>query len=76
LTYDLFEYQSVEHWKKFFADHKTYRKVGRVSHPPIDPESPIPEHCNPKTQGDSNPRKQTKEQGSHPAPKQGKHEEL
>lgn len=37
--------QSVRHWKRFFADHKTYFKVGRVIHPPIDPESPIPEPC-------------------------------
>ena len=40
--------QSVENWKKFFADHKTYFKVGRVLHPPVDPQSPVPEHCNPK----------------------------
>ncbi|KAI6105399.1 cytochrome b5-like heme/steroid binding domain-containing protein [Pisolithus sp. B1] len=39
--------QSVRHWKRFFADHKTYFKVGRVLHPPIDPESPIPEPCDP-----------------------------
>lgn len=40
--------QGVNHWKGFFKDHKTYHKVGRVQHPPIDPASPIPEHCNPK----------------------------
>ena len=40
--------QSLEHWKKFFADSKKYRKVGRVLHEPIDPISPIPEHCDPK----------------------------
>lgn len=39
--------QSVRHWKRFFADHKTYFKVGRVLHPPIDPESAIPEPCEP-----------------------------
>jgi len=44
------EYQGVQHWKKFFADHKDYTKVGRVSHPPIDPKSPIPEHCDAKKQ--------------------------
>lgn len=22
--------------------------MGRVNHPPIDPSSPIPEHCDPK----------------------------
>lgn len=41
------EQRGVEHWKKFFANHKDYRKIGRVVHPPIDPASPIPEHCNP-----------------------------
>ena len=40
--------QSVEHWKKFFRDHKSYFKVGRVNHPPIDPTSPLPPHCDPK----------------------------
>ncbi|KAH7888085.1 cytochrome b5 [Phlebopus sp. FC_14] len=42
------ELQSVEHWKKFFADHKAYFKVGKVLHPPIDPASPVPEPCDPK----------------------------
>lgn len=40
--------QGVEHWKKFYAESNKYIKVGRVSHPPIDPSSPIPEHCTPK----------------------------
>ncbi|GJJ07714.1 hypothetical protein Clacol_001919 [Clathrus columnatus] len=43
------EQRGIDHWKKFFANHKDYRKVGRVVHPPIDPASPIPEHCNPDT---------------------------
>jgi len=42
------ELQGVNHWKKFYAESKKYIKVGRVSHPPIDPASPIPEHCDPK----------------------------
>ncbi|KAI0296072.1 cytochrome b5-like heme/steroid binding domain-containing protein [Multifurca ochricompacta] len=42
------EIQSVEHWKKFFSEHKSYFKVGRVNHPPIDPMSPLPVHCDPK----------------------------
>lgn len=40
--------QGVEHWKKFFGESKKYSKVGRVSHPPIDPASDYPEHCDPK----------------------------
>ncbi|KAF8165107.1 cytochrome b5-like heme/steroid binding domain-containing protein [Crassisporium funariophilum] len=42
------ELSSLAHWKKFYAEHKDYVKVGRVNHPPIDPASPIPEHCDPK----------------------------
>ena len=42
------ELAGVEHWKKFYAEHKDYFKVGHVNHPPIDPKSPIPEHCDPK----------------------------
>ncbi|KAI0829351.1 cytochrome b5 [Trametes gibbosa] len=53
LTHDLrglseSETRGVEHWKKFFAESKKYTKIGRVSHPPIDPASPTPEHCDPK----------------------------
>jgi predicted heme/steroid binding protein len=44
------ELASVEHWKKFFAEHKDYFKVGRLSHRPIDPASPVPVHCDPKKQ--------------------------
>lgn len=47
MTY-LSQRQGLEHWKNFYSTHKKYRKVGRVSHAPIDPMSPIPEHCNPK----------------------------
>ncbi|KAH8984598.1 cytochrome b5-like heme/steroid binding domain-containing protein [Lactarius akahatsu] len=42
------ELQGVAHWKKFFSEHKSYAKVGRVNHPPIDPASPLPVHCDPK----------------------------
>ncbi|KAF8665816.1 hypothetical protein AX16_000259 [Volvariella volvacea WC 439] len=42
------EMRSINHWKQFYAEHKEYRKIGRVLHPPIDPMSPIPEHCDPK----------------------------
>ncbi|KAG6850167.1 hypothetical protein H0H93_000294 [Arthromyces matolae] len=42
------ELNSVAHWKKFYAEHKDYVKIGRVSHPPIDPSTPILEHCDPK----------------------------
>jgi len=40
--------QGVQHWKQFYAKHKDYTRVGKVLHPPIDPDSPVPEHCNPK----------------------------
>ena len=38
----------MNHWKNYFAESKKYPKVGRVLHEPIDPMSPIPEHCDPK----------------------------
>ncbi|KAI0034435.1 cytochrome b5-like heme/steroid binding domain-containing protein [Vararia minispora EC-137] len=41
------ELRSVNHWKTFFRDHKDYTRVGRVSHPTIDPASPVPEPCMP-----------------------------
>jgi hypothetical protein len=41
-------FQSLAHWKNFYAEHPDYVKVGRVNHRQIDPESPIPEHCDPK----------------------------
>jgi len=44
------ELAGVEHWKKFFAEHKSYKKVGKIVHPPIDPASPIPVHCIPEKQ--------------------------
>jgi hypothetical protein len=48
--------QSVEHWKQFFRDHKTYFKVGRVNHRPIDPTSPLPVHCDPKKDAEQKAR--------------------
>lgn len=48
--------QGVAHWKKFFNDHKSYVKVGRVNHPPIDPASPLPVHCEPKKEAEQRAR--------------------
>ncbi|KAI7877578.1 cytochrome b5, partial [Lichtheimia hyalospora FSU 10163] len=50
LTHDLrglseAQIKGVEHWKKFYANHHTYYKVGRVLHDPIDPHTPIPPPC-------------------------------
>jgi len=59
------ELSSIEHWKQFFANHKTYFKIGKVVHPPIDPASPIPEHCDPQKRQDPNPKKSTKENVMH-----------
>ncbi|KAF9224348.1 cytochrome b5 [Gyrodon lividus] len=76
------ELKSVEHWKKFFAEHKTYSKVGRVVHPPIDPQSPIPEHCDPKKAQAAHPTEHAnegnrlKEQPRPSIHSESKHEEL
>lgn len=39
------ELKGVQHWKNFFKRSDKYSYVGKVIHPPIDPTSPIPEHC-------------------------------
>jgi hypothetical protein len=38
----------MQHWKNFYRDHKDYFRVGRVTHKPIEPSSPIPVHCKDK----------------------------
>ena len=48
--------QSVAHWKRFFSEHKSYFKVGRVNHPLIDPTSPLPTHCEPKKEEEQRAR--------------------
>ncbi|GAA5959934.1 hypothetical protein JCM3765_000649 [Sporobolomyces pararoseus] len=52
LTHDLRgfnqkELATLKHWKEFYSNHAKYRKIGRVMHPPIDENSPIPEPCTP-----------------------------
>lgn len=39
------ELKSLDHWKKFFANHEKYQHIGWVQHPPIDPNTPPPVHC-------------------------------
>ncbi|KAI0662943.1 cytochrome b5 [Cubamyces menziesii] len=79
LTHDLrglseSEMRGVQHWKKFYAESKKYTKVGRVSHPPIDPASPYPEHCDPKkAQAALERERKAKE---HDDAKEAKREEL
>ncbi|KAH7916143.1 cytochrome b5-like heme/steroid binding domain-containing protein [Hygrophoropsis aurantiaca] len=68
------ELKSVDHWKKFFTEHKSYFKVGKVIHPPIDPASPIPEHCDPKKEEARRQKKDNKERPDHPPPKDEKAE--
>ncbi|CAO3680754.1 unnamed protein product [Rhizopus stolonifer] len=50
LTHDLRglgpnELKGVEHWRKFYENHHTYHRVGRVLHEPIPDDVPIPEPC-------------------------------
>ena len=47
-TLTAYALKGLAHWKKFYAEHKDYTKIGRVNHPPIHPESPIPVHCDPR----------------------------
>lgn len=39
------ELKSLKHWKDFFAKHEKYHHVGWVKHEPIDPNTPLPVHC-------------------------------
>lgn len=69
------ELRSLDHWKKFYAEHETYVKVGRVLHAPIDPTSPIPEHCDPKSVEAARAVKKTSENAAQENHKGG-HQEL
>jgi predicted heme/steroid binding protein len=66
------ELAGLTHWKQFYANHKDYVKVGRVNHPPIDPATPIPEHCDPKRAQAAKEEEEAKKQGK----KKSEHEEL
>ncbi|KIK65725.1 hypothetical protein GYMLUDRAFT_39234 [Collybiopsis luxurians FD-317 M1] len=55
------EIKGVAHWKKFFENHKNYFKVGKVSHPPIDPLSSIPEGCDTNANSNAGAKKDTAE---------------
>lgn len=46
--------------------------MGKVIHSPIDPATPIPEHCDPKMRDSANPKKNTQERPlAHPDPAGG-----
>ncbi|KAH9482454.1 Neuferricin [Psilocybe cubensis] len=73
------ELASLAHWKKFYAEHKDYVKVGRVNHPPIDPSTPIPEHCDPKkakAAKEAEEKKRKAEEKEKNNAKKPEHEEL
>ncbi|KAJ3760493.1 cytochrome b5-like heme/steroid binding domain-containing protein, partial [Lentinula raphanica] len=55
------EIKGVEHWKRFYENHKNYFKVGKVLHPPIDPASPIVEGCDSKDKSKAGAKKDTAE---------------
>jgi len=69
------ELEAVQHWKKFFAEHKRYFKVGRVLHHPIDPASPTPEHCDANRREPDEIKSGSESRGG-PRKGDGAHEEL
>jgi len=69
------ELKGLRHWKKFYAEHESYVKVGRVSHAPIDPTSPVPEHCDPKKAEAARRAKKASERAAQESREAG-HEEL
>src|SRR5205807_875492 len=34
--------QSVREWEEFYQNHETYKYVGKLILPPIDPDAPLP----------------------------------
>jgi len=56
LTHDLrgltqAQLKDIESWANFYREHAKYFYVGKVVHPPIDPNSPFPPDCHePKEQ--------------------------
>ncbi|OLL22515.1 Membrane steroid-binding protein 1 [Neolecta irregularis DAH-3] len=40
------ELKDLEGWKRFYADHGKYFRVGKVYHEPLDPNSEFPPPCN------------------------------
>ncbi|TFK29272.1 cytochrome b5 [Coprinopsis marcescibilis] len=56
------ERQGLEHWKNFYNNHPKYWKVGRLALQPIDPKSPIPEHCDPKKRAADAEKRQKQEE--------------
>lgn len=74
---DIYLDQSLNHWKTFYAEHKDYKKVGRVLHEPIDPTSPVPEHCDPKKAAKyAEEAKAKAAKAAHGSNKASEHEEL
>ncbi|KZT74503.1 cytochrome b5 [Daedalea quercina L-15889] len=76
LTHDLRglsddELKGVENWKQFYANSKKYVKIGRVSHPPIDPASPILEHCDAKKAKARRSPEQVEDMKQHQQPRSG-----
>ncbi|KAL7747248.1 hypothetical protein RI367_007459 [Sorochytrium milnesiophthora] len=45
------ELKEIDNWRSFYQTHDKYFYVGKVHHPPIDPNSPIPEPCDQTTGG-------------------------
>ncbi|KAJ3739548.1 cytochrome b5 [Lentinula detonsa] len=71
------ELRGVNHWKEFYANHAEYKKVGRVSHRPINPASPLPEPCKPPKEKKNN-EKVSEEKQDNESKVKGRtvHEEL
>ncbi|KAJ3736513.1 cytochrome b5-like heme/steroid binding domain-containing protein [Lentinula guzmanii] len=71
------ELRGVNHWKEFYTNHAEYKKVGRVSHRPINPASPLPEPCKPPKEKKNN-EKASEEKQDNESKVKGRtvHEEL
>jgi len=43
--FDKEQQKALDKWRRFYANHKKYKRVGTVYHEPIDPDAPLPPPC-------------------------------
>ena len=68
--------QGIEHWKQFYRDHKTYRKVGKVALRPIDLKTDPPLHCIPERREQELVERAKKVEAAAEKPSVPEHQEL
>ncbi|EKM80250.1 hypothetical protein AGABI1DRAFT_113450 [Agaricus bisporus var. burnettii JB137-S8] len=70
------ELESMQNWKVFYRDHKDYFRVGRVTHKPVDPSTPIPPHCKAKKEEEKKRQQRADAEKAASEQDRGEHDEL